>query len=105
MATPCARHRSTDSRIVAASPACAPQAMLAELMCGTMAASWPQPSPRSQLKSSDGNAKPQPPLEAGVAIVEGAAGCAASAAGAVHNFASGAPPSICARTSGIGGPP
>jgi hypothetical protein len=29
----------------------------------------------------------------------------APAAGAVHNFASGLPPSICARTSGIGGPP
>ena len=38
-------------------------------------------------------------VEAGVGAADG------DVAGAVHSFASGAPPSICARTSGIGGPP
>src|SRR5688572_27726334 len=52
MATSCSRHNATVSRIVCASPACAPQAMLAELSNGMIAASSPQPSPRSQLKSS-----------------------------------------------------
>src|SRR5690606_431651 len=51
MATPCAWHSSTAVRMLASSPAWPPQAMLAELMQATMAASSPQPSPRSQLKS------------------------------------------------------
>jgi hypothetical protein len=39
--------------------------------------------------------------------LEGAADAASGAAAAlaVQSFASGFPPSICARTSGIGGPP
>jgi hypothetical protein len=46
----------------------------------------------------------------GAATLAGAAGAvlafdAGTAIGAVHSFASGLPPSICARTSGIGGPP
>jgi hypothetical protein len=68
------------------------------------------------LKSSDGTRpQPQPLAGAGIAalagagidVLEGEAGMAAAvgATGAVHSFASGAPPSICARTSGIGGPP
>src|SRR5690606_29476680 len=51
IATPWRRHSATVSRMLASSPAWPPQAMLAEEIQGTMAASSPQPSPRSQLKS------------------------------------------------------
>src|SRR5690606_13951319 len=51
MATPWARQSAIVASMVEGSPACMPQAMLAELMLGRMAASSPQPSPRSQLKS------------------------------------------------------
>ena len=90
-----------------------PQAMLAELINGTMAASPPHPSPRSQLKSRCGMRRGRQVAGTGSVVFSGAAvaGCVASAgvacvaAGACHSFASGLPPSICARTSGIGGPP
>jgi hypothetical protein len=49
--------------------------------------------------------QPPPGDGAGVAGAGAAAGAAGVVAGPVHNFASGVPPSICARTSGIGGPP
>ena len=51
MATPCCRHNAMVSRIVLAAPAWKPQAIFAELIQGMIAASSPQPSPRSQLKS------------------------------------------------------
>src|SRR6478672_10657587 len=97
--------------------------MLAELISGTIAASLPHPSPRSQLKSicgkrcrtqgcaGAGSADDVAGADAvdvdagaGAALVDVAAG-AVPVDAAVHSLASGLPPSICARTSGIGGPP
>src|SRR5690606_4803792 len=51
IATPCRRHSAMAVAMVCPSPAWPPQARLAELTCGAIAASWPPPSPRSQLKS------------------------------------------------------
>src|SRR5699024_1695088 len=72
IATPCSRHSATASRMLAASPAWPPLAMLAEVIHGAIAASLPQPSPRSQLKSiclrmglvpgADGKRDPLQPL-------------------------------------------
>ena len=42
---------------------------------------------------------------AGAVLAFDAGDGATAVAGAVHSLASGLPPSICARTSGIGGPP
>src|SRR5690606_37852042 len=72
IATPCCRHSATASRMLTASPAWPPQAMLADEIHGAIAASSPQPSPRSQLKSmrlrmglapgADGQPDPLQPL-------------------------------------------
>ena len=51
MPTLCRCASATVALIVAASPACAPQAMLAEVISGISSASCPAPSPRSQLRS------------------------------------------------------
>src|SRR5690606_24532577 len=63
IATACRRHSATARAIVSASPAWPPQARLAELMWGTIAASSPQPSPRSQLKSIRSVIAPAPALD------------------------------------------
>src|SRR2546425_13044350 len=53
MPTPPRIARPTVSRMVRSSPACAPHAMLADVMSGMSCMSVPAPSPRSLLRSID----------------------------------------------------
>ncbi len=52
METPCCSASSQVWNMVRALPACAPQAMFADVIKAISSASWPAPSPMSQFRST-----------------------------------------------------